>query len=240
MTTKTLKHLIFLALLTGLLSCSNSKTSDNQVVTQTPQASFAPYKILRTEPYETSGKAQITCYAYLITDTITEDKLSATLIRIYDGVKNYSDFKSHSSPTVVAVYLFTSVDKATDMPGAWIAMLSKSPSNSEPRISFDDGKVKAMIGAADNQKDEDEIMYEQISEYLKQRNTDLCFIHKTLYDIEGQSIKQADTKYPDFGIQHSEYQDKLYAEERKKLFKKYGIHDSISTAITIFGVAYCK
>jgi hypothetical protein len=142
-------------LLAGLFSCGESKTSDNQVVTQTPQAPFAAYKILRTEPYETSGKAQIKCYAYLTTDTITKDKLSATLTKIYDGVKNYSDFKSHSSPTVVAVYLFTSVDKATDMPEAWIAMLSKTPSDNQPRISFDDFKVKAMVSATDNQKDKD-------------------------------------------------------------------------------------
>lgn len=237
MTTKTIRHLILFALFVGLFSCGDSKTSGNQVVTQAP---FAPYKILRTEPYETNGKAQIKCYAYLTTDTITTDKLSATLTKIYDGVKNYSDFKSHSSPTVVAVYLFTSADKATDMPEAWIAMLSKTPSENEPRITFDDFEVKAMVGATDNQKDKDEIKYEQISEYLKQRNTDLCFIYKTLYDLEGQTIKQADIKYPDFGKEHSEYQSKLYEEEKKKLFKKYNINDSVSTTITVFGMTYCK
>lgn len=237
MMTKTIRHLIFFALFAGLFSCGDSKKSDNQVVTQAP---FAPYKILRTEPYETNGKAQIKCYAYLTTDTITTDKLSATLTKIYDGVKNYSDFKSHSSPTVVAVYLFTSADKATDMPEAWIAMLSKTPSENEPRITFDDFEVKAMVGATDNQKDKDEIKYEQISEYLKQHNTDLCFIYKTLYDLEGQTIKQADIKYPDFGKEHSEYQGKLYAEEKKKLFKKYNINDSVTTTITVFGMTYCK
>lgn len=242
---QTLKSILFLILLTGLISCGNNKnTVDKQVTTgnisSTTPEPFAAYKILKAEPYETRNKAQVKCYAYLTTDTVSKDRLSATLTKIYGGLQDYNNFKNFSSPSVIAIYVYTSKEKATNMTDSWIAMLSKTPSDNQPRISFDDLKVKALESAMDNEKSDDEKKYEELTEYLRKRHTDLCFIYKTLYDLEGTTIKQADIKYPDFGTEHSEYQSKLYKQEKKKLFDKYNINDTLSSYITVFGMSYCK
>lgn len=238
------RNILYLLVMTGIMSCGNNNNSDNtkqqqseSAITQEP---FASYEILKTEPYETSNKAQVKSYAYLTTDTISKENLSATLTKIYGSLESYSSFKNFSSPTVIAIYLFASKDKAENMPESWVAMLSKTPSDNQPRISFNDWQLKALEGLTDNEKSEDEKKYEELNDYLKKRNTDLCFIYKTLYDLEGTTIKQADIKYPDFGIKHSEYQSKLYKDEKKKLFNKYNINDTLSTYITVFGMNYCK
>ncbi|MBL0309060.1 MAG: hypothetical protein IPP77_05090 [Bacteroidetes bacterium] len=126
------------------------------------------------------------------------------------------------------------------MPEAWIAMLSKTPSDNLPRISFNDLQLKAKEGAIDNIKSAEEKKQEELADYFKKRNTDICFIYKTLYDLEGTTIKQADIKYPDFGINHSEYQSKLYKQGKRALFEKYNIDDTLSVYITIAGMSYCK
>jgi len=239
------KKILYLLVMTGIMSCNNNnKTTDNsnqqESETTNVQEPFAPYEILKTEPYETSNKAQIKSYAYLTTDTISKENLSGTLTKIYGTVQDYSSFKNFSSPTVIAIYLFTSKDKAASMPESWIAMLSKTPSDNQPKISFNDWQLEALEGLTDNEKSADEKKYDELNDYLKKRNTDLCFIYKTLYDLEGPTIKQADIKFPDFGIEHSEYQSKLYKQEKKKLFNKYNINDTLSTSITVFGMNYCK
>lgn len=237
-------NILYLLLLIGLMSCDNNKTSDSTKLQESemtiPQEPFATYKILKTEPYEDSNKAQIKSYAYLTNDTISKENLSGTLTEIYGTLQNYNRFKNFSSPTVIAIYLFTSKEKATNMPESWVAMLSKTPSDNQPRISFNDWQLKALEGLTDNEKSDDEKKYDELSDYLKKRNTDLCFIYKILYDLEETTIHQADIKYPDFGIEHLEYQSKLYKQEKKKLFNKYNINDTLSTYITVFGMNYCK
>ena len=248
MTSQTFKHILSIAFLTTLFSCGNNKTENNQATTNdnvstttaTTTEDFAAYKVLRNEPYESKLKSQVKCYAYLTTDTITKDKLTGTLNKIYSGLKDYNNFKNYTSPTVIAVYLFTSKDKAANMPESWIAMLTKAPSDNQPKIMFDDMKLSALEGGKGKEKSADDIMYEKMNESFKKHNTDLCSIYKTLYELEGQTIKQADEKYPNFGVQHSEYQTKLYNQGRKKLFKQYSINDTLSSYITVFGMSYCK
>ncbi len=159
---------------------------------------------------------------------------------IYSTLASYNNFKNFSAPTVIAVYLYTSKDKANNMQEAWIGMLSKTPSDSEPRISVDDMKLTALAGQNDNAKSEDEKKLDELNAYFKKRKTDLCTIYKIFYNLEGESIKQADIRYPDFGIEHSKYSSQWYKAEKAKVFKKYKIDDSISTDITVFGMSYCK
>ncbi len=232
--------------MTFFFSCNNGDTNKVSTV-ETPVAietktisNPLPYEILVTEPYETSGKAQVKSYAYLKSDTVSNDNLRATLNEIYSTMKSYNNFKNFSAPTVIAIYLYTSKDKAKNMQEAWIGMLSKTPSDNEPRISIDEMKLSALAGTQDKTKSDDEKKLEELKTYFKKRNTDLCYVYKTLYDLEGESIKQADKKYPDFGIEHSNYSSKWYKIEKAKIFKKYKIDDSLSTYITVFGMNYCK
>lgn len=241
----TLKSILFLLVMAVVISCENNKNTGNKQVSTRNVSSntsepFSAYKILKAEPYETRNKSQVKCYAYLTTDTVSKDRLSATLNKIYSELRDYNNFKNFSAPSVIAIYVYTSKEKSINMTESWIAMLSKTPSDNQPRISFDDLKVKALESAMDNEKSDDEKKYEELTEYLRKRRTDLCFIYKTLYDLEGTSIKQADIKYPDFGTEHSEYQSKLYRQEKKKLFDKYNINDTLSSYITVFGMSYCK
>lgn len=232
--------------LTLFCSCDNNTTENTSTVDTTTTAKSEttakplPYEIVKTEPYETNRKAQVKGYAYLKSDDVTRDNLQATLNDIYSSLKSYNNFENFSAPTVIAVYLYTSKDKANNMQEAWIGMLSKTPSDNEPRISIDDMKLTALSGQNDDAKSEDEKKYEELSTYFKKRNTDLCTIYKTLYDLEGESIKQADIKYPNFGTEHAAYSTKWYKAEKAKVFKKYKIHDSLSTYITVFGMNYCK
>ena len=119
-------------------------------------------------------------------------------------------------------------------------MLSKIPSDPTPRISIDDMKLTAVAGQNDNAQSADEKKLGELKTYFAKRNTDLCTLCKTLYDLEGDCIKKADQKYPDFGTEHANYSSKLYKQGKNKIFKKYNIHDSLSTYITVFGMSYCK
>lgn len=201
---------------------------------------YAPFEILRTEPSEFGTKAQVKCYAYLTTDSVTKESLTGTLTKIYLQLKQYNNFKIASAPNVIAAYLFSSKEKAEKMPESWIGMLSLSPSDDRPRISFDDLRLKALIEQKDAVESEDEKMLKSLNAYFTKRHTDLCMLYKTLYDLEGETIKQADAKYPDFGPEHGKYQSKLYSDAEKKLFRKYNINDTLSTYITAFGMGYCK
>lgn len=199
-----------------------------------------PYKVLNVEPYETGKKAQVKAFAYLESDTATKENLEATLLEIYSSLKSYNDFRNFNAPTVIAVYLYTSKEKANNMKESWIAMLSKTPAADEPQISIDNMKHEALLNLKDSVRSEDELKFGAMDSILRQRNTDLCTIYRTLYELEGEGIKQADKKYPDFGEEHARYSTTWYRNEKAKVFKKYKIHDSLSTYITILGISYCK
>lgn len=235
---------LYLLFVLAFISCDTNNTSDeskkNEPKKDLVQLPFSQYKILKIEPLETSTKAQVVSYAYLTSDTVSEEYLSGTLINIYDTLKNYKYFKKFSSPSVIVIYLFTSKEKGTNMPESWIAMLNKTPSDNQPQVRFNKLQLNAFTDLTDNNKSEDEKKLDEINSYLSKRNTDLCFIYKTLYDLELETIKQADKKYPDFGIKHNEYQSKLYDDGKDKLFTKYHINDTLSTYITVFGMTYCK
>lgn len=245
-----LKYSFLIITILILSACNNSdntqsKTTEESSKTEmmTPKGidvNSLPYDIIITEPYETSGKAQIKSYVALKSEKISSETLTATLNEIYKSLKNYNQFQNFSSPTVIAVYLYTSKDKAENMQDSWIAMLSKSPSEIEPKITIDDMKLTALAGQNDNTKTNDEKKLEELNNYFSKRNTDLCTIYKTLYDLEGDCIKKADEKYPNYGVEHSNYYSKLYKQEKHKLFKKFNINDSLSTSITIYGMSFCK
>jgi len=235
MTKQIIINLIFLFTLTILHSCGNDSTDSDF------SYEYAKYEILSTEPFESGEKAQVKCYAYLTTDSITKDKLTGTLKKIYSELEKYNNFRNFSAPNVIAIYLFISKDKAQNMKESWIAMLSKSPSTDNlPQYSFNEMQVNAFSGLKDNVKSEEELKMAKLNETFKNRGTDICTIYKTLYDLEGYTIKQADIKYPDYGFEHSEYQKKLYKQEKEKLFKKFDINDSLSSSITFYGMSYCK
>jgi len=245
---KNLPFLVF-SLLLLFPNCKNDTKVDSSISTSANQSAIdtqptnkksLAYKVQNKEKSETKSKAQLKIYAYLTTEATTKEELENTINEIYIENKNESGYNNFASPTVIAIYLFTSESKAKEMPDQWIAMLSKGPSDTQPRISIDDLKLKSQSGLTDNNKSEDEIGLERLVKYLQQRRLDLCTLYKQLGDMELDCIHKADKKYPDFGIKHSDYSEKLMDEERKKLKRKYNLSDDTFINVSVFGGSYCK
>jgi hypothetical protein len=162
-------------------------------------------------------------------------------LEIYRKNKNKDLFKNFNAPTVFGIYMFTSEETLNSDKSSWICMLSKGPSDSEPKISFNDFKLKSLQGLNDNRKSEDEIALDDLNKYLKERGLELCSFYKQLGDMELECIHKADAKYPNYDYpEHGDYSDKLMKEERIKLMSKYDLVDSIFGRVAVFGMSYCK
>jgi hypothetical protein len=245
---KELSLLIFIFLLV-FSNCKNKTQVDNNVSTstktsvvdtQTVNKNLLTYKIQNKEKSETNNKAQLKIYAYLTTELTTKEELENTINKIYLENKNESGYKKFNNPTVIAIYLFTSENKAKEMSDQWIAMLSIGPNDVQPHISIDDLKFKSQSGLADNNKSKDEIELERLNKYLQKRGLELCALHKQLRDMELDCIHKADKQFPNFGTKHDDYSEKLMKTERNKLKKKYKLSDDIFINVSVFGTSYCK
>ncbi|WP_430403807.1 hypothetical protein [Fluviicola sp.] len=93
---------------------------------------------------------------------------------------------------------------------------------------------------SDDKSNTDEITYQKLNKYLSDRNLELCSFYDQIEKMEIDCIHKADAMYPDFGIKHNEYVEKLTATEIKELGQKHNIADSVFTLIAILGVSYCK
>ena len=198
------------------------------------------YEIFNEEKTETSNKAQLLEYVVYKDTIYSEDLFKKVLLDVYDKNKDKNLFANHNAPAVFGVYLFTSKEVAEKDKSAWVAMLMKGPSDSEPRLSYNDFKIKSLQGLNDNIKSGDEIAYEKLIKYLDERNLELCSFNTQLINLESDCIHKADAKYPDYGLKHSDYSDKLIDEERKKMSKKYNLEDSIFIYVSVFAMNYCK
>lgn len=162
--------ILFTALIT-ITSCTSPSKPTTQETGQSTKSDISnigrsnlQYEVLNEEKSETIGKAQLIEYA-IYKDTIyTKDALRNIVVEIYNLNKNKNVFEKHDSPTVVAVYLFTSEDAMKDK-AEWIAMLVKGPNEPEPRVSFNDFKITALNNIIDNVKSENEIELEKLNSY---------------------------------------------------------------------------
>jgi len=240
---------LILSLLLVFSNCKNDPKVDKSLSTSTKPLAIdtqainkksLTYKVQNKKKSETNSKAQLKIYAYLTIEATTKEELESTINEIYIDNKNESGYKNFTSPTVIAIYLFTSENKAKEMPDQWIAMLSKGPSDNQPRISIDDLKLKSQSGLTDNNKSKDEIELENLTKYLQQRGLELCTFYKQLGNMELECIHKADKKYPDFGVKHGDYSEKLMDEERAKMKRKYKLSDDTFVNVSVFGSSYCK
>lgn len=92
----------------------------------------------------------------------------------------------------------------------------------------------------DGKKSRDEITYENLKEYLHEKNLELCSFYKRWGDIELSCIREADKKFPDYGFEHLEYAEMLMKQEQEKLTEKYNLDDSIFSQVSVFAIGYCK
>lgn len=197
------------------------------------------YEVVSEEKMETSYKAQLVEYAWYKDSIYTEEALRNTILEIYDLNKGKNVFDDHDSPTVIAVYLFTSKEAMKDK-SEWIAMLIKGPNDIEPNVSFNSFKVTALKNLAANVKSKDEIELDKLNAYLNERGLDLCSLSDRLKRLELDNIHKADLRYPNYGDDHMAMIDRLDTEAYKKLRVKYKLSESMLGKVSIFAMAYCK
>lgn len=243
---KTPNTLIISILIMFLISCKKqAEISINQEPiiqneVENQDNNSLSYTITKIESYENDYKAQLKVYAFINSDSISDNKIRNTLKVILSNSRSEGEFKNYLAPTNIGVYLYTSEEKSKLMDSDWIAMLMKVQSETEPSITINEMKLKGLTNLQDNEKTNDEIMLEKLEQYFKERNTDLCSLYKKLNQLESESIKQADKKYPDFGDDNLNYSTKWYENEKSKFFSKNKINDSLTTYILVFGSTYCK
>lgn len=127
-----------------------AKTGPQENKISRPHPTLPVYTILDEDVSETSGKAQV-ILRVLVTENITKISLTELLNVLYNAAEKKRGFKWHSTPTVIAIYVFTSEEKAKETNSLqWIAMLSKGP-NRGPDIRLHDGEIKS-IGTAPEAK----------------------------------------------------------------------------------------
>lgn len=99
------------------------------------------YKILNEDIYEKPGKAQV-ILDILVSGKITENNLKALLNKLYASVSKKTGFKYHKHPTVIGIYVYTSEENAKHSIGFWIGKLSKTPSDTKPKIKLKKAQIK--------------------------------------------------------------------------------------------------
>lgn len=198
------------------------------------------YSVFNKVKSETRNKAQVLLYAYLEQEPTTESELENTLIDLYEQNKNEDGYNNFDRPTVVGAYLFTSKKLGQQDKAAWIGMLMKGPNDAQPRISIDKLKLKGQRGLKDNETSEDEVVLANLNKTLAKRGLELCSFSKQLSDIELECIHKADRRYPDYGMDHMAYVDKLTEAEMVKIQKRHRLSDDIFTKVSVFAGVYCK
>ncbi|ACU63085.1 hypothetical protein [Chitinophaga pinensis] len=232
-----LSYIIGLTLLTLVIFSCSSPNAPTDEKTKSPTSNN--YDILSEEKYETSGKAQLLEYAVYKDSIYTKVALEKIVLEIYNLNRDKNIFKQHDAPTVIGVYLYTSQNAFKDR-AEWIAMLTKGPYDSEPRISFNDFKITALNGQNDSSKTNDEIELEKLKSYLQERGLELCTFADTLKKVELDNIHKADAKYPDYGDKHMAMIKQLDTQFYESLKKKHKMNENIITKVAIFAMSYCK
>jgi hypothetical protein len=199
------------------------------------------YTIFHVEPLEVHNKAQVLVYAHLTRkDLETVAHLENTLLEIYEQYKATTGFKKFERPTVVGVYLYTSEKLGRQNKAAWIGMLMKGPSDTDPKIRIDELKFRSQASLEANEGTRDEIELEELNKALFERGLELCSFSKRLGEIELDCIRKADKKYPDYGLQHQSYVNDLQEVAMKEICLVHDLNDEMLNKVHVFSMAYCK
>ena len=244
---KTSTFLLFFLCATLLTSCKNDKKksttseldeiSENEII---PERRQFDYEIVNTDVVETKNKAQVTKYVAYKDSIYNKDALSDVMLEVYFRNRKAQVFKNFEEPTVVAVYVFTSIEQAKNDRSSWISMLVKGPNDESPNLTYNEMKLKSLSGLNDEVKSKDEIALENLNEYLEKRDVTLCDLYKQFGSYELDNIRKADVKFPDYGKEHTDYVTKLNKADRNRIMSKYNLTDSIYTKTIVFGMSYCK
>lgn len=95
---------------------------------------------------------------------------------------------------------------------------------------------KVLKYCAECGKLESENVKDSLNRILGPKKLDVCMVCSDLNAIDLACIKKADKKFPDFGIQHTEYSKQCQNESYLEYIKKYNLNQELFTQI--IGFAY--
>ena len=133
--------LIFSILLTNCGNAKKEKIEKEEIKTE--KAILLKYTLLKDDISDTPLKTEILTDIVLEEkENITEKKLEILLITLYKERKNRTGFKYHKNPNTVAIYAYSTKEKANSGMGQWVAMISKLNMNNDDEPEFKVSKIQ--------------------------------------------------------------------------------------------------
>ncbi len=121
------------SLLLSLIACAATTACSQQP--EPPPAPTIPHSVLSEEASDRPGKTQITLNL-LVAPDMAEADLRALLNSKYVEASRRTGFQYHEHATVIAIYAYPSREHAQSGMGQWSAMLMKTPTDPQPKISI--------------------------------------------------------------------------------------------------------
>lgn len=228
---KTIIYILGVITIQLILFNCNEKSDGTNDITE--------YQIIK-EDFKSSNK-NTNVVEYIATynkDDYSEEQIKNTLLSVYNN-ESKNVLKKDGVTYVFVIYLYTSNSIYEKGKSNWIGMFNKS-GDDEPTITINEFKSSSLNNLNDSTKSSDEIVLDNLNTYLKERNLDLCTFSREIEDMESKTLKEADKKFPNFGLNHTEYLERIRNKELKKMSEQYNIHDSIFTYVNVFSMSYCK
>jgi len=166
------------------------------------------YQVIDTKTIDVPGKAQVIA-EILVKGNLTEGWLQKLLRSLYDSIKTTTGFKYYVHPTNIYIYVYLSKEHYESGMGQWIAMLSKSQADSQPKINIRENRLSYV-------KKNPEVKFGFSEDYRKK-------IWKEVILVEDKSYAEAEMKYPHNVQIQMKFQEELYNRHKKELAKKFQI-----------------
>ena len=122
-----------------------SNGQNSRQVQKKSSVTMPKYKLVDKSTYDAPIKTQIELHM-IVSGSITEAGLRHLLKKIYNEVKDKSDFKyGDGKPTHIFIYLYSSFEHFSGGLGQWIAMLSKVGRDGSLEISIKKEALSQLI-----------------------------------------------------------------------------------------------
>lgn len=190
------------------------------------------YTVLEEDVYDAPIKTEIITHILLDkNDSITSKKLRKLLFTLYDERKSRTGFEHHLNPNTVAVYAFSTKEKAKSGMGQWVAMISKlnNTNNDGPKFKIDDIEFNSLYLEDEmrwgfSHEERQEIWNEII--FSERYGTDKAFEKYPLSEITEDELAKA-----------GELASELEKQQQKEIIDKYKIHQNTLDSIGVEGLS---
>lgn len=191
-------------------------TTNHKVSVQLPS-----YSLLEDKSYEKVGKAQVEHHIVVGKNHLTKKTLTLLLKQLYEKAAQITDWKYHDTPTVVLIQAYTS--KQHYESGNMIGEVYKMPATGpQPHFKFNDGEFQNLNKLPETKWGMTEEKRQHIYAMLGQTHI--------------RAIQEADNKFPNFGIEHSEYVELLTKKYTDEILLKFELTEEQYSELCIEGM----